>query len=112
MTEITDVIGKLLERTEEGKVSWRTTADENTFLAVVSSTSILVSAHGYISGNQQFRFRILNQRATEIANYETPTHLDADIRSQLSELYSKARHQALGVDSQLDELLKELESAG
>ena len=109
MAEITDVITKLLERTKENKVSWQTTAAENTFLAVIGKTSALVSAFEGMMGTHHFQFRILNERATVIANYETPTDLDTEIRGQLRELHELARRMALGVDSELDELLKALE---
>ena len=108
MAEITDIISKLLERTNENKVSWKTTADEETFIAVVGNAS--TSMHAYQSKNgQEMQFRILNSEGIEIEIYDTYTRFNPDIADELAGLYRGARRVALGVDSQLDELLKALE---
>ena len=118
MAEVTDIITKLLERTNENKVSWQTTADEDTFIAVVGDTSTLVSAYegrlDLMAGKQEVRFRILNREGREIERYDTSfTILNferlKDIDNSLAQLYAKARRFALGVEDQLDELLKALE---
>ena len=114
MAEVTDIITKLLERTNENKVSWQTTADEDTFIAVVGDTSTLVSAYEGRLGKQEVRFRILNREGREIERYDTSfTILNferlKDIDNSLAQLYAKARRFALGVEDQLDELLKALE---
>ena len=109
MAEIADIISKLLERTNEGKVSWKTSVDEKTFTAVVGSTSTLLSANDDALGNQRVRFRILDKQGREIERYDTFHQFDAKILHNLTELYVKARRTALGVDSQLDELLKALD---
>ena len=45
MAEIADIITKLLERTNEDKVSWKPTANEDTFVAVVGNISTSVRGH-------------------------------------------------------------------
>ena len=109
MAEIADIITKLLERTNEGKVSWRTSVDEKTFTAVVGSTSTLVSARDDALRNQQVQFRILDRQGREIERYDTLHQYEAEIGACLRELYTKAKRVALGVEDQLDELLKALE---
>ena len=108
MAEIADIISKLLERTNEGKVSWRTSVDENTFTAVVGKTSTLVYGYGDPRSRQEVQLRILNSEGREIERYDTKTEFDQLIELDLVELFTKARRVALGVDSQLDELLKAL----
>ncbi len=109
MAEVTDIITKLLERTNENKVSWQTTADEDTFIAVVGNTSTLVYGYGDPRSRQEVQFRILNSEGREIERYDTKTEFDQLIEVDLVELFTKARRVALGVDSQLDELLKALD---
>ncbi len=109
MAEIADIITKLLERTNEGKVSWKTSVDEKTFTAVIGSTSTLLSANDDALGNQQVRFRILDKQGREIERYDSLHQHDAEIGARLRELYTKAKRVALGVEDQLDELLRELE---
>ena len=109
MAEIADIINKLLERTNEDKVAWKTTVDETTFTAVIGSTSTLVSARDDSLGNQQVQFRILDRQGREIERYDTLHKYDAEIGARLRELYTKAKRVALGVEDQLDELLKALE---
>lgn len=109
MAEVTDIITKLLERTNEDKVSWQTTADEDTYAAVVGDMSALVSARAARFADQDVSFRVLNSQGREIARYDTGTSGDFNIVGRLRELHSSARRVALMVDSQLDELLKALE---
>ena len=40
------ILDKLLERTQEGKIGWKTTANQDTFLAVLKDSSISIY-HGY-----------------------------------------------------------------
>ena len=109
MAEITDIITKMLERTNENRISWQSTANEDTFIAVVGDTSTSVSTS---DGGDQVLFRILNKEGREIERYDTDfatvenwEPFDKAVR----ELYTKAKRVALGVDSQLDDLLKALE---
>ena len=56
--------------------------------------------------------KVLNRAGDEIDKLDSGITKGEDWIPRLSELYDKARRAALNVDSQLDELLKELESAG
>lgn len=104
MVEISEILTRLLERTNQDKVSWQTTADEDTFVAVFGniSVSITTDSEGYSY------LQILNKSGTEIERL-VPWGETRYLASDLSELYRKARRIALGSDSQLDELLRELE---
>ena len=110
MAEIADILTTLLERTRQDKVGWQTTAEESTFVAVLGKASISIQATNY---QETIILRILNQEGIQIESMvgvgrfaETTEEQD----EQLKELYSKARRIALGVDSQLEDLLKELQA--
>ncbi len=109
MAEVTEIVNKLLERTEDGKVSWKTTADENTFAAVVGNMSTLVLGYRDPLRRQMVQLRILNNEGREIETWDTGRASEPEILEKLVDLYAKARRSALGVDKQLDELLKALE---
>lgn len=108
MAEITDVLTKLLERTNENKISWKTTVDEATFVAVIGNLSVAVSPY-FDSFDEDIRLQILNREGEEVDRFDATTIGSSSITShRLDDLYKKARRVALGVDAQLDELLQEL----
>jgi len=104
MAEISDILTTLLERTRQDKVGWQTTVDESTFVAVFGKASVSIVEFGY---PETVMLRILNQEGRQI---ESTAGTTAEEDEQLKELYSKARRIALGVDSQLEDLLKELQA--
>ena len=111
MADVTDILTKLLERTNQDKVSWQSTVDESTFLAVVGNTSVAINEEYGDYGHLQYVLKILNQEGREIERLgsNTPNKYGETSYAELSELYMMARRLALGVDSQLDKLLQELE---
>ena len=107
MAEVTEILTTLLERTREDKVGWQTTADESTFLAVLGKASVTIEESEYTN---KVVLRILNQEGRLIESLAISSESTAAVDDQLTELYTKARRIALGVDSQLEDLLKELET--
>ncbi len=113
MAEISDILTKLLERTNQDRISWQTTADDQTFLAVLGNSSVSIDEDYDRYGGIVYVLKILNKEGREIERINSNTSSDEHgntWRSELSELYIKARRVALGVDSQLDSLLQELEA--
>lgn len=111
MAEISDILTTLLERTRQDKISWQSTADDSAFLAVVGKGSVMIIEDQLYENI--FVLRILNSEGREIESMaggsrSAQTNLEEGV--QLRELYSMARRIALGVDSQLDDLLKELQA--
>ena len=109
MAEIADILTTLVERSREDKISWRTSADESTFVAVLGKASVSIEE----DYSQAMTLRILNQEGREIESMSRSVRSDQALLeelAQLQELYAMARRAALGVGSQLDELLKELQA--
>ena len=106
MAEISDILIKLLERTNQDKVTWKHTSDERIFIAVLGKASVMIRE----DRNYDLLLRILNPDGREIDTLDSGTALGRQWAGQLSELYTKARRIALGGDKLLDELLKELEA--
>lgn len=106
MATIDEVLTKLLERTDEGRVNWKTTADERTFLAAFGNASVTI--RGYTDGRPTLS--ILNNAGVEIETLDGDEPSGREWHQELNELYQKARRVALGVDSQLDDLMRALET--
>ncbi len=107
MAEIKDILDTLIERTDQGKVPWKPTAAAGVFTAALGSYSVIIEG----PGSPHAGLRVLNNAGDEIDRLANLAITGRSWQSKLSELYEKARRAALNVDSQLDELLKELESA-
>lgn len=107
MATITDILTKLLERTNQEKVNWKTTANDQAFVAALGNTSVMIQ--GYSQGAPTLK--ILNKAGSEIEVLDGDDPSGVDWRYELNLLYRSARRVALGVDSQLDDLMRELETS-
>lgn len=103
MAQITDVVMRLLESSQQGKVNWMISVDEQTFVAVIGNNSVTLYSRG-----DGVVLRILDKAGREIERIDTAT--SSEYRPQLEELHRRAKNQALKVAAQLDELLKQLEA--
>lgn len=116
MDRTTQILEKLIERTQEGKVSWHTTVDPDGFLTTLDTISVIVSS------NQPFveyRVEIQNQDGVTVMVKETPDSLPAmlirhederHLDQLLGRLFGLARRSALKVDSTLEELVSHLDA--
>ena len=110
MAEIADIVTKLWERTNQHKISWEPTVNENTFLATIGdSSSVTVTSYRSRDGDDEVRFRILDERGRELEEYDTDENEDDEVIEKLNDIYNEARRTALQINSRLDELLEELE---
>ncbi len=122
MAEITDIVSKLLERTEQGKVNWkpghaadestfypailRLSTDERPFFTVIGDNSVLIQLR-----DPGVVLRVLDKNGRELERVDSWIETDLILQANLKRLYNKAKNQALGVAGQLDELLKQLEAS-
>ena len=110
MADISDILTKLLERTNQDRIGWQTTADDYTFLAVLGNSSVSISEVFIYGYDDSYVLKILNNEGREIERIASDTVSSETFDTSLQELHKKARRIALGVDSQLDNLLQELEA--
>ena len=106
MAQITDVLTRLIEHTNAGRVDWKTTSDEQTFIVVYNNLSAMVQEDEFY-GNV---LKIFDASGKEIERLDSGLG-GGDWATELSSLHQMALRAALGVDKQLDEFLKEIESA-
>ncbi len=107
MAQISEILLKLLERTNQDKVIWKSTVDERAYITVIGNNSVVIQQDHRPYG---FEMRILDEQGREIDRLQYDGATSATEQSHLRDLYHQARRLALGVDSQLDSLLQELEA--
>jgi len=103
MDAILQVLEKLLARTNEGKIPWKTTVEEQSFAASFGATSVVIEKL-FLGG---YHFRILDEAGDEIESV-TSSHLEGNA-VMFPDLYDKARRLARDTDNKLEELLAELD---
>lgn len=111
MANISDIVTKLLERTNQNRIGWQTTADDKIFLSVLGNNSVSISEKSELDFfAPAYVLRILNHEGREIERITSDSIIGSSERGRLQQLHEKARRIALGVDGQLDELLQVLET--
>ena len=106
MAEISDIVQKLVIRSVQGRVDWQKTVDENAYFARFSNASVSINKSSF----QGYSLKIRNQEGRDLVELSEQDDKGRECQAQLKELYNHARSIALGVDSQLDKLLQELEA--
>jgi hypothetical protein len=111
-----DLAKNLLQRTQEGGVSWTATDNETAFLFSGTNSSVQINSYTDRDGDMHTVLSILNSRGTVVDSIEDefrPAPIDGyepeDWNEVLDDLYYAARRNALDVDSTLDDLLADLE---
>ena len=112
--QIDILVEKLLALTQEGKVDWRDTADEDTFLAAFPKYVVTVrksedSFDSYGSKSEDsFDIRVADESGRTLE--EATGGLNPRLRQNLRLLHEMARRRALHVDEALSDLLSSLSS--
>ena len=102
MDAILKVLEKLLARTNEGKISWKTTVDEYTYVAVVGNASVAITRLPLAF--TEYKFPILDEAGIELESVSSTQSGD-----MFQELYDQARRFARGTETKLEALLTELD---
>lgn len=109
------VLDKLIEKTNEGKLEWETTANRNTFLAVLQDSAISIN-HTNQSANDffdeynvyTFDFRNENGDVVESVAVTDVTEEDSEKYEKASQIFELARRQSLKIDKTIDHILEQL----
>ena len=107
MAEIKNVVDKLAELTEQGRVPWRPTVDKSTFAATFGRMSVLISIKEPFIGSDKasYRLSVLDEKGDEIDYAAHGTSVTGVSLPALLPLYESAKRTALGVEERLEELL-------
>ena len=109
------LLARLVEKTDQGKVSWEETEQTDVYQAAFPGYSVRISyreATGLLAlGTTDYLLSIFNEDGTQIDEAS-----DVDLKSDYSDsfnrmkkLHEDARRKALGVDEALDKILAELD---
>ena len=117
MADMKDVIERLIERTQEQRVPWKTTSDEDAFAAAIGDMSVMVSSQMLRRPRQEsmlepmsLRIAVLDERWHEIASFEANRYSSRDYQ-RLYSLWQSAKMSATGAYPRLDEFLDALDAA-
>lgn len=121
MGKIDEILAGLTERTNEGRLKWRTSANPNGFVSAVGDIAVIVSLveQQGLGQDARFRLEILNDQGVTVEAIETvdsfgflPEHRRATNEQAqcLSRLFALARRSALDVNATLDELARNLDA--
>ena len=117
--KLTSLVATLVEKTEEGKVSWNPTVNADEFVAGFSRYAILirkdVSVYEFGDTSQETHLELLflneDGRVMDSKGASQDSLSDqSDDFERLYELFTLARRSAYNVEEGIDHLLQELES--
>ena len=108
-----DLVRKLIDRTNLGKLSWETTAEHGTYQASFPNHAVRLFTRRTLDGADVDYVLTLHGEDGEMVDEIT----DIDLRDsgfenaykQMGHLYNEARRKAMGVDNIIDGLLSELQ---
>ena len=108
MAEMKQVLRKLIQSTEEGRVAWRDSSEPGVFLASVGHSTIFVAEYSNLSASNIY-LSILDGKGQKIGSalYESGK---PSVNSDLVSLYERVQGIATD-DPRLDELLEALDAA-
>jgi hypothetical protein len=108
--KLTRLLLELAKRTRNGSFSWEPTAAEGVYQASFSRYTVQLSVQRTPVGSEDYVLTILNSDGMVIeraADTDFANRLN-DALPVMSEMYSAARRQALGVDRAIEDILGEL----
>ncbi len=114
MTEFTEdyevTVRKLLDKTRTGKVPWKTTAEEDTFVAAIEGLYTFQVAKVQLRGGPRVSFGMRDREGQTIfemnawePSSDTTTENDQKY-NVLGELFERARRAALQIDKKVNEV--------
>ncbi len=114
MSRMPEILDGLIAKTEEGKLTWRTTLGSDSFMTSVDTIAILVredfdKRHRLsILNDEGLTVQVLQTPITEFRGSETENDATPEQARQLSRLFTLARGSALKADLTLEQLAKSL----
>ena len=108
MANISDVIEKLLEKTEQNRINWKPTAAANTFAATIGSLGVSISVPRQTLADSLVRLQVFNESGRIVQECIADSIDQPHDHGKLMKIHSKASQIASGNDPRLDELLSEL----
>lgn len=103
------ILDKLLERTEEGKLEWKATSNENTFLVVLKDSSISVSYEfDEYDGSQCFIFNFRDENGETVSSINLTEQNDKKEVEKAEKIFDLARQHSFMNNKIVDRILEQL----
>ena len=113
MVDMSQVVTKLAQLTNNGQVPWKSTADPSAFAATFGGVSVLISSRRNPLRDSTYKLAVLDDQGNEIdsASYSTlDVTLGANHQNRgLESIFNVAKRSALGVDRRLEELMNAMD---
>lgn len=106
MDAILQVLEKLLVKTNESKISWKTTVNESAYAAGLGNTSAVITKYRTSTLRDRYVFQILDEAGVEL---ESVNSRQTENEEMFQDLYDKARRFARDTNTKLEALLAELD---
>jgi hypothetical protein len=107
-TKAEKFVDSICNKTLDGQIEWERTAEAGKFQATLGNYIVMFSEGDDFPG--EFELSIYNLAEELVERYES-TYMGGNLANQMAKAHRQARHQAMGVDQALDDLLGELGSA-
>jgi hypothetical protein len=108
------LLERLIDRTDQGKVSWEITAEKGTYQASFPNYAVRIFTRPSETWGQIDYVLTLHDEGGEmvdqIADVELRDSGFDDAYKRMEHLYNQARRKAMGVDKAIDDLLSELDN--
>ncbi len=110
MADMNEIAFKLMERTSESRIPWKSNVNPNFFSAVVGNLSVMISSEATgVANRTSIKLAIFDEKSTELESLQYGGG-SRDENEFLVPLFQAAKRSAQGVDKRLDELLATLET--
>jgi hypothetical protein len=108
--KVRQLFDEIRRKTKAGKISWKPTANESEFLAVLpGGLALVISLTSELVSWETVTYRALVLKSEDLDELLRVTGGGETVGAQeFDELYELARRNALGVDARVDKLLLDL----
>ena len=111
MVEMSDIIDKLAEGTQQNRVPWKTAASDKSFIAVFRNQSVLLSTES-VGVHDKTTLYVLDERGNKIDHATHDSMFTENRYEQLWQLYQAVKQYCkVKTDRRLAELIAEIEAA-
>lgn len=112
MDKMTGILTKLIEKSRDGKITWRATGVRQKFLTMLGGTGVSI---GFNSATNMYELQVLDNRGRLIESISARYGLllsisEKEKQASMKDLHELARRSALNIDSTLDELESHLDA--
>lgn len=110
MDKMTGILNKLIEKSRDGKITWRDTAGKQTFMTMLGETGVSID---FDSASGVYKLQILDNRGRLIESVSAGGYglrLRQETLASMKDLHEVARRSALNIDATLDKLSSHLDA--